>query len=342
MAVVQSERGALNLHSRQVLAAAALLADANTGVIAAILGEVEEDVGAFGADVVVALPDDPALGFDPHRTVTALEALIERWAPEHILLPEDERGPADIGRRLAASLRASVATHVVELSARGVACYREGGRAMARRDLPKILLLSADVAEASLPFLGRGERVEVAHGEHADTGWRDLGVERFPATALSLEEADFIISIGGGVRDVPLFQRLAERLGAALGASRVIVDDGKLPRDRQVGATGRTVSAGMYVAFGISGAVQHLQGIQNCRRAVAVNVDEAAPIMKRADLGIVADAEAVARALLHLVDEARGTPEVFSVAGQSRALGPDTVAGAGADECPDGPGGTRQ
>jgi electron transfer flavoprotein alpha subunit len=325
MAVVQSERGALNLHSRQVLAAAALLADANTGVIAAILGEVEEDVGAFGADVVVALPDDPALGFDPHRTVTALEALIERWAPEHILLPEDERGPADIGRRLAASLRASVATHVVELSARGVACYREGGRAMARRDLPKILLLSADVAEASLPFLGRGERVEVAHGEHADTGWRDLGVERFPATALSLEEADFIISIG-----------------AALGASRVIVDDGKLPRDRQVGATGRTVSAGMYVAFGISGAVQHLQGIQNCRRAVAVNVDEAAPIMKRADLGIVADAEAVARALLHLVDEARGTPEVFSVAGQSRALGPDTVAGAGADECPDGPGGTRQ
>ena len=77
-----------------------------------------------------------------------------------------------------------------------------------------------------------------------------------------MEEADLIVSAGNGVRDLESFRALAAALGAAVGASRVPVDDGRFPRSQQIGATGKTVSASLYLAFGISGAVQHLQGIR--------------------------------------------------------------------------------
>ena len=79
---------------------------------------------------------------------------------------------------------------------------------------------------------------------------------------VALEEADFIVSAGNGVSDIGAFERLAGAFGAAIGASRVAVDNGHFTRDKQVGATGKTVEASVYIAFGISGAVQHLQGIR--------------------------------------------------------------------------------
>ncbi|MPW20891.1 electron transfer flavoprotein subunit alpha/FixB family protein, partial [Paraburkholderia sp. CNPSo 3157] len=133
----------------------------------------------------------------------------------------------------------------------------------------------------------------------------DLGIEEIDAAQVALEEADFIVSAGNGVNDVAAFEKLASTFGAAIGASRVAVDNGMFTRDKQIGATGKTVEASVYIAFGISGAVQHLQGIKDCRHVIAVNLDGSAPIAKRANLTIIGDTQATIASLIDEIDRAR-------------------------------------
>ncbi len=135
--------------------------------------------------------------------------------------------------------------------------------------------------------------------------YRDLGLDEIDAAQVALEEADFIVSAGNGVTDIGAFEQLAGEFGAAIAASRVAVDNGHFTRDKQVGATGKTVEASVYIAFGISGAVQHLQGIKDCRHVIAVNLDGSAPIAKRANLTIVGDAKETIAALIEAVQTAR-------------------------------------
>ncbi len=103
--------------------------------------------------------------------------------------------------------------------------------------------------------------------------------------------------------DWPLFGNVAELLGAAAGASRVVVDAGRMPRERQIGASGATANADFYVALGISGAVQHLEGIAGCRRVMSVNLDPHCAMAGRADIAIQADSQAVLEALLKQLQE---------------------------------------
>ncbi|PWC84258.1 FAD-binding protein, partial [Azospirillum sp. TSO5] len=133
-------------------------------------------------------------------------------------------------------------------------------------------------------------------------GARRLAVD---PDALSLSETDFILSAGNGVTDWRSFAELGEALGATRAGSRVVCDAGHLPRERQVGASGTVVSARCYLAFGIAGAPQHLQGITGVRHVIAVNTDLHAEMIKRADLSIVADAQDVMPALIRLIRERR-------------------------------------
>jgi electron transfer flavoprotein alpha subunit len=123
--------------------------------------------------------------------------------------------------------------------------------------------------------------------------------------AVPLAEADFILSAGNGVTDWDGFAELARVLGATRAGSRVVCDAGHLPRDRQVGASGSVVTARCYVALGIAGAPQHLQGLTEVKGVVAVNTDLHAEMIKRADLAIVADAQRVMPALIRHVKERR-------------------------------------
>ena len=122
---------------------------------------------------------------------------------------------------------------------------------------------------------------------------------------ISLAEADFILSAGNGVTDWASFAELGRVLGATRGGSRVVCDEGHLPRDRQVGASGSLVTARCYLAFGISGAPQHLQGITEVKHVVAVNTDLHAEMIKRADLAIIADAQDIMPALIRHAKERR-------------------------------------
>ena len=129
--------------------------------------------------------------------------------------------------------------------------------------------------------------------------------ERLPTdpNSVPLADADFIISAGTGVTDWTRFAKLAGRLEAAIGCTRAVCDAGHLPRNRQVGASGTLVDPRCYLSFGISGAPQHLQGIARCERVVAVNTDLHAEMIKRAQLAIVADAQAVVAELLDVLGE---------------------------------------
>ena len=312
LAVAHSDRGALDEHARQAVAAAALLADAATEVVLLVFGELNDDAAALGADRCIVLPQYGGHAFAPEAELAALSALAEELQPAHIFMPDDGVAGSDLGRRLGAA-GAGIATHVVEISQSGLATYRQQGSMLARRSLAQIILLETDVVDARLPFLGRGQLADqlgTAIGAAAGTAassspFLDLGSKTMAASQMELDEADFIVSAGNGVDDVALFNSLANALDAAVGASRVAVDDGKFKRDKQIGATGKTVSASAYLAFGISGAVQHLQGIKDCRHVIAVNLDASAPMIKRADLSIIGDAQELMTALLEQVRQAR-------------------------------------
>jgi electron transfer flavoprotein alpha subunit len=309
LVVAHSDRGGLDDHARQALAAAALIADAATQVALLVLGELKDDAAALGADKVVELPSFDRRTFAPEREVQAVAACVAQLAPAHIFIPDNATGDGDLGRRYAALAGASIATHVVQIDAKQVSTYAQAKKVYATRALPDVILLAAGAVDTRLPFIGAGERLELtafAQTNDASNGaYRDLGIEEIDAAQVALEEADFIVSAGNGVTDVAAFEKLASTFGAAIGASRVAVDNGMFTRDKQIGATGKTVEASVYIAFGISGAVQHLQGIKDCRHVIAVNLDGSAPIVKRANLTIIGDTQATIASLIDEIDRAR-------------------------------------
>jgi electron transfer flavoprotein alpha subunit len=315
LVAAHSDRGSLDDHARQTLAAAALLADVATQVVLLVFGELKDDAAALGVDKVIEMPAFDRRAFTPDAALDALAACVAAYSPLHIFLPDNATGDGDLGRRYAAQAKASIATQVVEIDAVHVSVYTQTRKAFAVRSLPDVILLAPNAVDTRLPFVGAGEQVEADHffdaSFQAASRYTDLGVEEIDAAQVALEEADFIISAGNGVTDIPAFERLASTLGAAIGASRVAVDDGKFPRDKQIGATGKTVDASIYIAFGISGAVQHLQGIKDCRHVIAVNLDASAPIAKRANLTIIGDAAETIAALTDaaaLARSARANP----------------------------------
>jgi electron transfer flavoprotein alpha subunit len=132
---------------------------------------------------------------------------------------------------------------------------------------------------------------------------------RESARAVDLTSADIIVSVGRGIKEkdnIPIVEELAKALGAELAASRPICDSGWLPMERQVGSSGQTVSPKMYLAVGISGAIQHLVGMKGAKTIVAINKDANAPIFEVADYGIVGDLFEIVPALVEEVKKTKG------------------------------------
>jgi electron transfer flavoprotein alpha subunit len=321
LVIAHPDCGSFDEHAREAIAAAALLAQADEAVVV-IAPSADEalqlDAAALGIDRLEQLPVTPA------TTADALAvAVMQRWQalrPRLVIAPE--RGDdADAGRRLAVLQGLSLAGSVVEIAEGRVRVRDHGapGRAPCDATAPlqalDVLLVGRQVARTELPFLGLGERVALAAAASRPVaGVVDLGRTAGQAQQVALEEADFILAAGNGVKDVKLFHELAQALGAAVGASRVAVDDGRFPRSQQIGATGRTVQARGYLALGISGAVQHLQGIRECRHVMAVNTDTSAPIAQRSELTVAEDVQALMRALLTLL---RGGRSAAPAGGQA-------------------------
>jgi len=138
---------------------------------------------------------------------------------------------------------------------------------------------------------------------------KPLELFRESQRAVDLTAADIIVSVGRGIKEadnIPVVQKLAEVLGAELAASRPICDNGWLPMERQVGSSGQTVSPKLYLAVGISGAIQHLVGMKGSKIIVAINKDPEAPIFEVADYGIVGDLFQIVPALVEEIQKAKG------------------------------------
>jgi electron transfer flavoprotein alpha subunit len=295
--------GRLTGHDRDLLGLARQLAGDQGAVLAIVFGEHKESAfDTAGVDRLLALTGSQYDGYTPEQRVQALQTVDTEFCPRHWLLPDSRDGGGELGRRLAARLGERPATRVWQLKD-GLCRGRAGaGQQDLAQPLARFILAAAECAEpvddARYEALPVTLQCPVARtlGRIEDAG--SVAVD--PA-AIPMAEAEFILSGGNGVKDWSLFHQAAVALGATEGASRVAVDDGFMARERQVGASGTWVTARVYVAVGISGAIQHLQGIGGCDKVIAINQDPACDMVKRADLSVIGDSTAVLQALMNAV-----------------------------------------
>ncbi|WP_230971141.1 electron transfer flavoprotein subunit alpha [Nitrogeniibacter aestuarii] len=299
--------GRLSAHDRDVLGLARQLAGADGAVLLAVFGDMREDgLGEAGVDRVIHFTGQEVEGYAPDARLAALEGVEREHAPRHWLFPDSPLGGGELGRRLAARLSERPATQVWQVA--GDQCTGRGsaGSTDITRALPRVVLALAECAEPVADTVHAAEPMALPSG--LPTVLRrieDLGAVAVDPSGVALAEAEFILSAGNGIHDWDGFHHAAKVLGATEGASRVAVDNGFMPRHRQVGATGTWVTARVYLSVGISGAIQHLQGIQQCDKVVTINKDAGCDMVKRADLAVIADSGEVLSALVELVEGSR-------------------------------------
>ena len=295
--------GRLSAHDKDLLGLAHKLAGSDGAVVAVIFGEHKESAfDSNGVDRLLQFDGEGFDGYAPEARVLALGAVERQLTPRHWLLPDSRSGGGELGRRLAAKLGERPATRVWQV-ADGMASGRAGaGREDLVQQAPRLILAAVECAEPvsetrhEVRPLALSEAL-VSHLPRI----QDLGAVAVDPAQIPMAEAEFILSGGNGVKDWALFHQAAAALGATEGASRVAVDDGFMGRERQVGASGIWVTARVYVAVGISGAIQHLQGIGACDKVVAINLDPTCDMIKRADLSVIGESAAILQALIERV-----------------------------------------
>ncbi len=296
--------GRLASHDRDLLGLARQLAGSDGAVLAVVFGECKETAFArAGVDRLLLLDSE---GYAPEQRVYDLRAVDNQFAPKHWLLPDSRNGGAELGRRFAASLGQRPATRVWQI--KDGACLGRAGAGLQdlAQPLPRLILAAAECAEPVSETRHEALAVQLStDAPRCLARIEDLGAVEVDPAAIPMAEAEFILSGGNGVKDWGLFHRTAAALGATEGASRVAVDDGFMGRERQVGASGTWVTARVYVAVGISGAIQHLQGIGACDKVVAINLDPGCDMIKRADLSVIGEGGAILEALIAAVDNWR-------------------------------------
>lgn len=299
--------GRLSSHDRDLLGLAHALAGSGGAVLAVIFGEHKETTfDTAGVDRLLILEGSVFSGYSPEQRVQGLRAVDNQFDPHHWLLPDSRNGGGELGRRFAASLGERPSTRVWQVA--GEQCIGRAGAGAQDllRPVSRLILAQAECAEPVSETRHEVLPVELSTAVvRSLPRIEDLGAVAVDPALIPMSEAEFIFSGGNGVKDWALFHRTAVALGATEGASRVAVDDGFMMRDRQVGASGTWVTARVYVAVGISGAIQHLQGIGACDKVVAINLDPTCDMIKRADLSVIGESSAILEALIEAVDTYR-------------------------------------
>jgi electron transfer flavoprotein alpha subunit len=300
LAVAEHRRGELRDVSHEVITAGADLAAATGGDVhlAVISGDVETfaaDLNRGDVDAIHTVADGEE--FNHGVYVQALEALAAELDPEYIVTPNSVNG-LDYAPAVADSLDMSVVTDAVEVDAEdGLTVTREfyGGKTEGELEVFDDRAV-VTIREGEWPA-AEGEADAPIEAFDADIDESALGTtvngfEEAGSGDVDITEADVLVSIGRGIDEednIPLIEELVDTMGATLSSSRPIVDNGWLPQDRQVGQSGKKVTPDVYIAIGISGAVQHVAGMKGADTIIAINNDPSAPIFDIADYGIVDD-----------------------------------------------------
>jgi electron transfer flavoprotein alpha subunit len=263
-----------------------------TGAAAQLAGKLAE----YGTEKIYAAEGDDIDGYLVAPKATVLADLIKRVQPAAVLIAATQEGK-EIAGRLSVKLDNGLLVDAVSVDPDGTATQvvLAGStvvKSKVTRGLPLITIRPNSVTPAPSPATPAVEQLTVAV---TDTDKLTRVVERVAEQKGSrpeLSEASIVVSGGRGVGNADNFklvEEMADLLGAAVGASRAAVDSGYYPHQFQVGQTGKTVSPQLYIALGISGAIQHRAGMQTSKTIVAVNKDAEAPIFELADFGVVGD-----------------------------------------------------
>jgi electron transfer flavoprotein alpha subunit len=314
LVLVEHAEGAVKKVTAELITAARALGEPAAVVVGApgTAAPLVDGLKEAGAAKIYVAESDDVEKYLITPVVDVLASVVESNAPAAVLLAASADGK-EIAGRLAARIGSGLLVDVVEVKEgnKGVHSIFGGAftvEAQANGDTPVITVRAGAVDAA--PAAGAGEQVTVEVPAAAENATKVISRE--PAVAgdrPELTEATIVVSGGRGVGSAENFsvvEALADSLGAAVGASRAAVDSGYYPGQFQVGQTGKTVSPQLYIALGISGAIQHRAGMQTSKTIVAVNKDEEAPIFEIADYGVVGDLFKVAPQLTDAVKARKG------------------------------------
>jgi electron transfer flavoprotein alpha subunit len=299
-------QGNLQPIALELMAKARELGDVEAVTLGAGAKEAAATLGKHGAKVVHINEDKAFDDYIAEPATDALAALHEHGSADLVLFgfTTDSR---EVAGRLAARLGVGLISNASDLAAKdggfvAKVPYFGGAKlaSMRANNKPAIVLIRPKSFEAS--EVGGSAEIKDLAAAIADGSKRAHITERVVEASekVKLEDARVVISGGrgmGGPDNFPLLEDLASALGGAVGASRAVVDAGWVPYSMQVGQTGKSVRPGVYIAVGISGAMQHTVGMKASKVIIAINKDAEAPIMKMADLGVVGDALKIVPAL---------------------------------------------
>lgn len=285
-----------------VLPAGGAEAVAEAGGRALLVGEGAAAAGASLGDVAIELSAWETDGYAPGAWA---RALAEHVAAETILVLPASPDGRDLAPRLAAILERPLFAGAMELDPETVTTIRQGGRVLAEQQLAgaAVVTLQPGVRGVAPTEGAAPDATAVQLGAAAGAPVLDATVEELLApdvSTMDLSEAPRILGGGAGLDGAERFVQLSEvaaALDASMGATRVITDRGWIGHSRQIGTTGVVVDPQLYLAFGISGAVQHTAGLGNPDHIISINTDRHCPMMELADLAVVADANATLEAL---------------------------------------------
>jgi electron transfer flavoprotein alpha subunit len=316
LVLLEHHEGELEKGSLGVLAKAASLGDAAGVVLGPGAPELAARAGAFGASRVYASENEALVAPLPQPRVDALAALVEQTGADGVLFAASVLA-SDIAAGLAARLDAGLNWDLTDL------VLSDGELVGKRPALGDTVLVDVGwTGSPRLALVRAGAFDPVESGGSAEVEEFEAPVSDFSTLATlveqtqeessgpSIEDADIIVAGGRGLGSPEAFsllEELAAALGGAVGATRAVVDAGWYPYSTQVGQTGKTVSPKLYVACGISGAIQHKVGMQGSGTIVAINKDPNAPIFDFCDLGVVGDLHQIVPKLTELARAHRGS-----------------------------------
>jgi electron transfer flavoprotein alpha subunit len=319
LVIAEQRDGTLNRATWETIVGAQQLAQATGAAITVLVpganaAGVAGELAAAQVQEIVTVESAALEPYTPDGFTAALQAAIGQLAPSHVLLPHTYQ-TRDFAPKLAARLDRALLTDVTGIKS-------DGGQTAFVRPMFQGKLTADVVPQGDAPhfitFQIGAYRVDQVTKGSAAAPVRALSVEVDAAAirekpeapfqqakqAVDLSQAERIVSVGRGIKEqanIALAQQLAEALGAEIAASRPICDAGWLPMERQVGSSGQTVAPKLYLALGISGAIQHLVGMKGSSTVVAINKDPDAPIFEIADYGIVGDLFEIVPAIIAAV-----------------------------------------
>jgi electron transfer flavoprotein alpha subunit len=315
LVLVDHVDGAVKKVALELLTAARALGEPSAVVVGrpGTAGKLKESLASYGAAKVYVAESDDAAGYLVTPKVDALATLVAKASPAAVLVAATAEGK-EVSGRLAARLDSGLLIDVVGVNSDGTVEQSIFGgafsvKAKAAKGTPIISVRPGGVEAEPAEGAAAEEAIELPAIDPAKSA-KITGIEPIVGgDRPELTEASIVVSGGRGVGSAEKFdviEKLADSLGAAVGASRAAVDSGYYPAQFQVGQTGKTVSPQLYIALGISGAIQHRAGMQTSKTIIAINKDSEAPIFEIADFGVVGDLFNVAPQLTEAVAKRKG------------------------------------